>query len=81
MSLKPIEKRLEDMKKIYTELDRLGLGNQFDEIKQFQQICNEYVRTGASASGSINLPYINRRLVYNFPTSTNHMCVAYLKAL
>ena len=81
MPVKPIGERIEEMKKIYTELDRLGLGSQFDEIKQFQQVCNDYVRSGQSASGSINIPYINRKLVYNFPSSSHHRCVARLSAL
>jgi hypothetical protein len=81
MPTKTISERLEEMKKIYTELARLGLGDQFDEIKQFQQICNDYVRNGSSISGSINISYIGRKLFYNFPISSHHKCVAYLKAL
>ena len=81
MLVKPIGARVEEMKRIYVELQRLGLGPQFDEIKQFQQVCNDYVRLGQSASGSINIPYISRRLVYDFPSSPHHRCVARLTAL
>lgn len=81
MSQKPIGKRLDEMKRVYAELERLGLGAHFDEIREFQQICNEYVRNGTPASGSINLPFAGRKLVYTFPASPYKDCVAYLTPL
>lgn len=73
--------RYEEMKKVYTELERLGLGVQFDEIKRFHKVCNDYVRDGAPVSGSINLPFAGRKLVYSFPASAYKECVAYLTSL
>ncbi len=81
MAAKTISQRIEEMKTIYTELEKLGLGSQFDEIHEFQKICNQYVRTGDGVSGSINLPFLGRKLVYNFPASSYHKCVACLKAV
>lgn len=80
MVVKPIAQRIEEMKTIYTELERLGLGSQFVEIQAFQKICNDYVRTGEGTSGSINLPFLRRRLVYHFPASSYHKCMACLKS-
>lgn len=72
--------RIDEMKKIYTELERLQLGPQFDEIREFHRVCNDYVRTGDSVSGSIPIASLRRFLVYHFPASTQHPCIAYLKA-
>jgi len=80
MIVKSIAERIEEMKIIYTELDNLGLGSQFKEICDFQKICNEYVRSGEGVSGSINLPFLRRRLVYHFPASSYHKCMACLKS-
>ena len=81
MVQRSIGNRIEEMKKIYVELEKLELGDQFDEIKTFQMICNDYVRKGEAVSGTIIIPNLMRKLVYNFPSSSNHKCMACLKAL
>ena len=81
MVQRSIGNRIEEMKKIYVELEKLELGDQFDEIKTFQIICNDYVRKGESVSGTIIIPNLMRKLVYNFPSSSHHKCMACLKAL
>lgn len=81
MPVKSIQERIDEMKTIYTELERLGLGPHFDEIKEFQRICNQYVRTGEGVSGSIKLPFLRRKLVYHFPASSYHKCMACLKSV
>lgn len=80
MSPKPIGIRIAEMQQIYTELERLQLGPQYDEIRAFQRVCNEYVRTGKAVSGAIPIPSLQRRLVYHFPSSSYQKCVACLRA-
>ena len=81
MVQRSISERIEEMKKIYIELEKLGLGDQFDEIKEFRIVCNKYVREGTSISGSIKIPNLMRKLVYNFPSSSYQKCIACLKTL
>ena len=78
--MKPVSTRIEEMKKIYIELERLGLGSQFDEIKAFQHICNDYVRTGEPHSGSIPLRFVNKTLFYSFSSKIGKECVAVIRS-
>ena len=80
MTQKTVSERIYEMKKIYYELERLNLGDQFDEIKAFHAICNDYVRSGNTVSGTIHLPFANRKIVYHFPSSAYQKCVACLRS-
>jgi hypothetical protein len=80
MAIKPITERIGEMKKIYTELEKLGLGPHIEEVREFQMVCNEYVRTGHGVSGSIHIPSLDRTVVYHFPASPYQKCVARLAA-
>lgn len=63
---KTIVERINEVRNLYLQLDGLGLHAHIDEVAEFRQIANEFVRNGTSASGSIPIPSAKRWLVYTF---------------
>lgn len=65
MGAKTMAERLQECVRIRQQLKDLGVDVvAFPEILPFIDVMNAYVRDGVSASGSIALPTVKRRLVY-----------------
>jgi hypothetical protein len=50
---------------IRSKMNELGISN-LDSMKVYNDIMNNYIRTGENNVGSILIPEINRRLFYDF---------------
>jgi len=65
------DKNLEIIK-IKENLENLGLNNNFDEIKEFYKILDEYLNNNISLSGKIKIEYINKIIEYQLPKNKIH---------
>lgn len=63
---KTLVARLEEMKEIYTKLDALGCYNDYDAIREWKALAQDFVRTGSPSEGRIPFPEAKRVLVYRF---------------
>lgn len=80
MKRKEVPERIQEIRRLYEQLDGLGLHDGFDEIVAFKKIANDYVKHGTPASGSIHLPQAKRKLVYVLTTRKDRPCTIILKA-
>ena len=53
--LKSREDRVKEIVEMTKKLRNLGLDNKLDEIKQFNNICREYIDNGESIQGKIKI--------------------------
>jgi|LauGreDrversion2_5_1035112.scaffolds.fasta_scaffold220176_2 hypothetical protein len=60
---------------IRSKMNELGISN-LDSIKTYNDIMNNYIRTGECKSGVVLVPEINRQLFYDF---NNKECTVTLK--
>jgi hypothetical protein len=61
--------RAREIVKIFKKLKYLNLGiSCFSEFDELRNIGNEYIRTGISKKGTINIIGAKRIIVYNFGT-------------
>lgn len=77
--LKTKEERMSEINPIKAKLDELGLSLEFEGIKQFHQIINEYVENGISWSGVIKLNGLKRVLEASLPMRHHVKCTVNLK--
>ena len=62
---KSLENRLVEVKTLYKNIADLGLSEEVcPAIRTFKEICNDFVKNGRGASGTINLRETNRDLIY-----------------
>jgi hypothetical protein len=61
---KSLEQRLVEVQSIYRQLNDLGLSNEHEGVATFKKIANDFVKDGTSASGSIPLRGLKRKIVY-----------------
>jgi hypothetical protein len=64
--------RAREIVKIFKKLKDLNLGiSCFSEFDELRNIGNEYIRTGNSKKGTINIIGAKRIIVYNFGTEVD----------
>lgn len=80
MKEKDITVRIQEVRRLYEQLDLLGLHDGFEAVTEFKRIANEYVKTGASASGVLRIPSVKRKLIYTLTAKTHNACTIVLKA-
>ena len=73
--MKPLNQRVKECINIRSKMNDLGI-SVLDSIKKYNDIMNEYIRTGKSTNGEIPIPEINRRLIYVF---NSNECTVTLK--
>lgn len=71
--------KIREMKEIYYKLQQLGLNKNNEDIKKFQKIVNEYIRSDESYSGKIRINNTDRILEYILPKTNKHKCNVILK--
>ena len=60
------EERLREMLEIYTQLNKLGIEKQFEEMDTFYLAANNFIKHKTVSSGVIHLPMLQRDLYYEF---------------
>lgn len=73
------EERQLEVDKIMEKLQELGISEVM--LGDFPAITMEFIEFGTGASGIINIPDIQRDLVYLLSNNRRHQCVSMLKAL
>jgi hypothetical protein len=63
---KDLKRRLEEMQEIYSKLDALGCSNDFEAIREWKKLAQNYLKTGENSSGKILFPEAGRVLIYQF---------------
>jgi hypothetical protein len=63
--MKTLGDRVKECINIRSKMNELGISN-LDSMKVYNDIMNNYIRTGENNVGSILIPEINRRLFYDF---------------
>jgi len=61
---KSLGERLKEMVQLYQQLQRLGIEHQFEEMEEFYQSANRFIKEKKPASGIISLPSLQRELHY-----------------
>ena len=79
MTMKTKVEKITEMKEIYYKLQQLGLNKNNEDIKKFQNIVNDYIKSDESFSGKIKLSNTNRILEYILPKTNKHKCNVVLK--
>ena len=79
MTMKTKVEKITEMKEIYYKLQQLGLNKNNEDIKKFQNIVNDYIKSDESFSGKIKLNNTNRILEYILPKTNKHKCNVVLK--
>jgi len=77
--LKSREDRVKEIVEMTKKLRNLGLDNKLDEIKQFNNICRDYIDNGESIQGKIKIVQANRTLEYVLPRRKNNEIIVNLK--
>jgi hypothetical protein len=78
---KTISERIAEVRRLYEQLDALGLHDGVDAIAEFRKLANVFVRTGESSTGALPIPAAGRVLVYTFHSSRKNPCTIVLRAL
>lgn len=73
--MKSLSERVKECINIRCKMNELGI-SELDSVKTYNDIMNNYIRTGESKSGVIIIPEINRRLHYDF---NSYECTVTLK--
>jgi hypothetical protein len=68
VELKNEEDRKGEILEIIMKLRDLGLSKEMNGIKEFTDICREYIKDGLGRSGKIKLNGLKRVLCYNLTT-------------
>ena len=76
---KDLTERLKEIKELYSKLESLGMHKRFISMESFYQSCQEYVKEGISASGTIKLPEIERILYYKLTPTLGRECSVLLR--
>jgi len=79
MAIKSKVEKIREMKEIYYKLQQLGLNKNNEDIKKFQKIVNDYIRSDESYSGKIRINNTDRILEYILPKTNKHKCNVILK--
>ena len=79
MTIKSKVEKIREMKEIYYKLQQLGLNKNNEDIKKFQKIVNDYIRSDESYSGKIRINNTDRILEYILPKTNKHKCNVVLK--
>lgn len=62
-----VRDRTSEIMNIFKKLKELNLGiTEFEEYKEFKQICNNFIRTGVPVKGKIKVRGTKRIISYNF---------------
>jgi DNA invertase Pin-like site-specific DNA recombinase len=69
--MKNLEKRKSDLENIYNKMEELGLTNEFENVKKFKEIFEDYILTGQSYSGKLKIKEINYMIIYKLTTKDN----------
>lgn len=69
VELKTKEDRQGEILEIIAKLRDLGLSKEINGIKEFTDICREYINDGLSRSGKVKLLGTKRELCYNLTTT------------
>ena len=73
--------KINECEKIKKSIQDLGLGESFEEIKDFFNLLDNYCNQQISLSGSIKIHSINKNLIYQLPLSLNHQPIVKLVEL
>jgi hypothetical protein len=76
---KDLTERLNEIKELYSKLESLGMHKRFISLDPFYKACQEYVKEGVSASGTIKLPEIERNLYYKLTATFGRECSVLLR--
>ena len=79
MAIKSKVEKIREMKEIYYKLQQLGLNKNNEDIKKFQKIVNNYIKSNESFSGKIRIHNTSRILEYILPKTNKHKCNVILK--
>ena len=74
-----LEERRIEVDKIFEKISELGIPTVM--LGDFPKIANDFVDFGISASGIINIPDINRELVYLLSNNKMHQCASMLHSI
>lgn len=69
--MKNLEKRKSDLENIYNKMEELGLTDEFENVKKFKQIFEDYIINGQSYSGKLKIKEINYMIIYKLTTKDN----------
>lgn len=78
---KSISERITEVRRLYEQLDTLGLHDGISAIAEFRKIANTFVRNGEASTGSLPIPNVGRVLVYTFHPHRATPCTVVLKAM
>lgn len=78
---KTVSERIAEMRRLYEQLDSLGLHDGVSAIAEFRKIANAFVRTGEASTGVLPIPNVGRVLVYEFHPDRSTPCTVVLKAM
>ena len=76
---KSIGERIAEVRRLYEQLDALGLHDGLDAIVEFRKLANTFVRTGEGSTGVLPICSIGRMLVYSFHSHRTTPCTIVLK--
>jgi hypothetical protein len=81
MKGKTITERIQEVRRLYEQLDAIGLHDGMEAIAEFRKLANTFVRTGESSTGALPIPSANRILVYTFSCDRKIPCTILLRAV
>lgn len=79
IKLKTDKERREEVLKIMTKMNSLGLSVEHAGIKDFYTICKEYIKSGEGVSGKVKLLGLKRVIEYILSTRSGVQCIVNLK--
>lgn len=64
VTLKTFEERQIEIKELKDKIENLGLNDNFEGIDKFYQLLDQFVNEGLDLSGKIEIPGVQRIIVY-----------------
>ena len=64
VTLKTFEERQTEIKELKDKIENLGLSDNFEGIDKFYQLLDQFVNEGLDLSGKIEIPGVQRAIVY-----------------
>jgi len=77
--IKTQTEKINEIRSIYSKLRQLGLHKNNPDIKNFQNIVQQYILSEEAFSGKIRIHGTNRILYYILPKTNKHKCEVSLK--
>lgn len=73
------EERKEQIGKIKTEFEKVGIPNSFPEVIRFYNILDEFVKNGMAKQGKIPIEGVGKIIVYQLTNNKKYQIGAMLK--